>query len=166
MTEIVDHFHASRFPADFLPPRDAGKSLECAVDFRLRHIVKPRCHRRHRCVVHIEFAYERNLERLISKLESGTFSRAGDITDSLRAILRETHLNHLRETILCHLDAIGIVAVDQHHAVLRNDIEQTPEAQLDFIEVVENVRVIELDVVYDQQLRQVMNKFRALVEKG
>src|SRR5207253_5114023 len=50
--------------------------------------------------------------------------------------------------------------------ILRNDIEQTPEAKLDFIEVVEDVSVIELDVVYDQQFRQVMHKFRALVEKG
>jgi hypothetical protein len=40
------------------------------------------------------------------------------------------------------------------------------KAQLDFIEVLEDIRVIKLDVVYDQQLRQVMNKFRALVEKG
>src|SRR4029077_19276813 len=143
-----------------------GKSLKRAVDFGLRHIVKPRRHRRHRSVVHIKFAYERNLEHLISKLESGTFSRRGDITDSLRAILRETNLNHLCKAILCHLDAIGIVAIHQHHAVSRNDIEQTPKAELDFIEVVEDIRVIKLDVVYDQQLRQVMNKFRALIEKG
>src|SRR4026207_1796883 len=137
MTEIVDHFHPSGFSAEFLPPRDPGKSLERAVDFRLRHIVKPRRHRRHRSVVHIKFAYERNLERLISKLESGTFSRGGDITDSLRAILRETHFNHLCKTVSCHLDAIGIVAIYQHHTVPRNDVEQTPEAELDFIEVVE-----------------------------
>ncbi len=82
------------------------------------------------------------------------------------AILREPHLNHLCKTIFCHFDAIWIVAVDQHHAIPGNDVEQTPETQLDFIEVVEDVRMIELDVVYDQQLRQVMNKFRALVEKG
>src|SRR5207249_214194 len=122
--------------------------------------------RRHRSVVHIKFAYERDLERLVSKLESGTLSRGGDITDSLRAILREPHLNHLCKTIFCHLDAIGIVAIHQHHAVPRNDVEQTPKAELDFIEVVEDIRVIKLNVVYDQQLRQVMNKFRALVEKG
>src|SRR4029077_8369376 len=104
-TEIVDHLHPLGFPADFLPSGDPGKSLKRVVDFRLRHIVKPRRHRRHRSVAHIKFAYERNLESLISKLESGTFSRRGDITDSLRAILRETHLNHLCKTIFCHLNA-------------------------------------------------------------
>src|SRR2546430_2056335 len=86
MTKIIDHLYPSGSPADFLPPGDAAKSLKRAVDFRLRHIVKPRRHRRHRGVVHIKFAYEGNLESLISKLESGTFSRGGDITDSLRAI--------------------------------------------------------------------------------
>src|SRR4029077_5561441 len=112
------------------------------------------------------FTYEGNLESLVSKLESGTFSRGGDITDSLRAIFRETDFNHLCKTIFCDLDAIGIVAIYQHHAVPRNDVKQTPEAELDFIEVVEDIRMIKLDVVYDQQLRQVMNKFRAFVEKG
>ena len=166
MTEIVDHLHPPGLPAEFLPPGDPGKSLKGVVDFCLRHIVKPRCHRSHRSVVHIKFAYERNLERLISKLKSGTFSRGGNITDSLRAILRETHFNHLCKTISCDLNAISIVAIHQHHAVARNDVEQTPKAELDLIEVVEDIRVIKLDVVYDQQLRQVMNKFRTLVEKG
>src|SRR5204863_2656447 len=85
MTEIVDHLHPSGLPAEFLPPGDPGKSPKRVVDFCLRHIVKPRRHRRHCSVVHIKFAYEGNLERLISKLEFGTCSRGSDITDALRA---------------------------------------------------------------------------------
>ena len=65
---------------------------------------------------------------------------------------REPDFDHLRETILRDFHAIGIVAVQQDHAVLRNDVEQTPEAQLDLIEIFKNVGVIELDVVYDQQV--------------
>src|ERR1700709_597161 len=39
------------------------------------------------------------------------------------------------------------------------------EAGLDLIEVAKNIRVIELDIIHDYQLRQVMNELRPLVEK-
>src|SRR4029077_19203970 len=84
VTKIVDYFYAPRFTAKFLPPRNSGKTLERAVDFCLWHIIKPRRDRRHRSVAHIELAHQRNFKRLISKLKSGTFSRTGDISDSLR----------------------------------------------------------------------------------
>ena len=166
MAEIVNHFHAPRFPTDFLPPRDTGKSLKRTIDFRLRHIIKSRCDRRHRRIAHVEFANERNFESFLPKLESRASSRVTDVADSLGAILRETHLNHLGKAILCHFHAVGIVSIQHYHPVLRNDIEQTPEGELDFIEVVEDVRMIELDVVHNQKFRQVMNKLRAFVEKS
>ena len=59
-----------------------------------------------------------------------------------------------------------IVAIQQDHSVLRNNVEQTPETQFDLIEIVEDVGVIELDVVYNHQFRQVVNELRALVEEG
>ena len=42
---------------------------------------------------------------------------------------------------------------------MRHDVEQPPEAELDLIEVVEDVGMIELDVVHDQKLRQVVDEF-------
>ena len=159
MAKIVNHFHTARFATDFLPPRDAGKTLERRVDLSLRHVIKSRRYRRHRSVAHIEFADERNFESLFPKLEPRAFSRVSDVSNSLGAIVRKADLNQLRETILCDFYAIGIIAIHQHHAILRNYIEQTPEAELDFIEVVKDVRVIELDVVYDQQFRQIMYEF-------
>jgi hypothetical protein len=76
----------------------------------------------------------------------------------LRAVFRETDLDHLRQAIFGDLNGIGIVAVDDDHSVLRNDIEQASKAELDFIEIVEDIRVIELNVVHDHELRQVMNE--------
>src|SRR5438034_4909285 len=149
MAEIVNHLHTARFATDFLPPCDAGKTLERDVDLRFRDVIKSRSHRSHRSVAHIEFADERNFEIVLTKLEPRGSGRVSDVSNSLGAIVRKADLNHLRETIFCDFHAIGIVAIHEHHAILRNDIEQTPEAELDFIEVAEDVRVIKLDVVYD-----------------
>src|SRR5207302_1813106 len=61
---------------------------------------------------------------------------------------------------------VPVVAIQNDHAVLRNDVKQPPKAELDFFEIVEDVRMIKLDVVYDHQFRQVMNEFRALIEES
>ena len=71
----------------------------------------------------------------------------------------------MRAAILRDLDAIVVVAVDQHHSIFGHDVEQPFKAQFDFVDVVKNIRVIELDVVHDHELREVMNELRALVEK-
>src|SRR4030095_8199565 len=150
MAEIFKPFYAPHFTTDLLPPGNAGKTFECIIDFRLRHIVKPRCYRSHRRVAHIEFADQRNLENVLAKLESCASNRISDVSNSLSAILREADFNHRRQAISCDFHAFGIVAIEQYHAILRNDIKQTPETELDFVEVVEDVGVIKFDVIYDQ----------------
>src|SRR5205814_10452931 len=111
MAEVVDHSHPARFAAYFQPPRDAGKTLEGVVDLRFWHIIKSRCCRRHCRVAHIKFADKRNFESLPAKFESCTFGGVGHVSNSLGAILRETDLDHLRQTIFRDLHAIGVVAV-------------------------------------------------------
>ena len=158
MAKIINHLNAPHFATELQSTRDPSKTLERSVDFRLWHIVKPCCHRGHCSIMNIEFADERNFESVFPELEPRAFGGVSHLTYPLRAIFRETDLDHLRQAIFGHLDAIGIVAVQQHHSILRNNVEQTPEAQLDFIEILEDVRVIELDVVYDHEFREVMNK--------
>src|SRR5205085_4162560 len=99
VAEIVNHLHATRFAAELQPPRHPGKTLECGVDFRYWHIIKPRRHRCHRSIVDIEFTNERNFEYVFAEFEPGAFSRVSDIPDSLGAILREADLDHLRQAI-------------------------------------------------------------------
>src|SRR4029077_1219554 len=84
MAKVVNHLYPPRFAAELQPPRNPGKTLERAVDFRLWHIVKPCCHRCHRCIVDIEFAKERNFESVFPERELGAFSRVCDVTNSLR----------------------------------------------------------------------------------
>src|ERR1043165_10225983 len=88
MTEVVNHLHASRFTTKLQPPRDPGKTLECSVDFRLRHIIKPRRRRCHRSMVDIEFANERDFESLFAQFEPGASSRVGDVLNPLGALLQ------------------------------------------------------------------------------
>ena len=59
----------------------------------------------------------------------------------------------MSQTIFRDFDAVVIVAVDQDHPILRNDVEQSAKAELDLVEIPEDIGVIELDVVYDHQLR-------------
>src|SRR5438552_13859445 len=110
VAEIVNHLHAVRFAAKLQPPRNTGKTLECTVDFRLWHIIKPSRHGSHRCIVDIEFANEWDFKSVFAKFEPGTFSRLSDVADPLGAIHREPNLDHLRQAVLSDVDAIGIVA--------------------------------------------------------
>src|SRR4030095_10779306 len=96
-----------------------------------------------------------NLDDLLAKLESCGSGRVGYVSNSLGAVLREADFNHWCLAISCNFHAIRIVTIEQYHAVLRNDIKQSPETELDFSEIVEDVGVIEFDIIYDQQFRQV-----------
>src|SRR5437762_12913867 len=101
------------------PPTTLGSS----VDSRLRYIIKSRRQRRNRSIVDIEFANEGNFESVFPELEPGTLSRVSDVTDSLGTILREADLDYLRQAIFGDFHTIGIVAIQEHHSILRNDIE-------------------------------------------
>ena len=149
MAEVIDHFHAARFAAHFLPPRDSPKALQRILDLRFRHIVEASRGRGHRRIAHIELADQRNFVNVIAQFETRATGRIRNVADPLRTVLRKTDLDHLRQTILCDLDTVVIVAINQDHSVLRNDVEQPLKAELDLVEVLENVGVIELDVVYD-----------------
>ena len=64
-----------------------------------------------------------------------------------------------------HVQAVGIVRVDQSQAVAGDDLGQPAEAQLDFLQGMVNVRVVEFNVVDDHQFREVVQEFGAFVEK-
>ena len=93
--------------------------------------------------MNIEFANERNFENVVTEFESRDTGRIRNVSNSLSAVLRETHFDHLRQAIFGDLNGIRIVAVYDDHTVLRNNIQQAPKAELDLIEIVEDIRVIE-----------------------
>jgi hypothetical protein len=63
-------------------------------------------------------------------------------------------------------EAVRVVAIDEHQAVARHGVQEALEGEQDLVEILEDVRVIELDVVHDRALRQVVQEFAALVEVG
>ena len=58
------------------------------------------------------------------------------------------------------------VGADEQQPVLRDEIDQSAKRQRDGVEVRVDVRVIELDVVDDGDVRQVLQELRRLVEEG
>ena len=81
-------------------------------------------------------------------------------------ILGKTDLHDGRGTVFRNVHAIRIVGIQQDHAFARHDIEQPAKARLDLLEVAIDIRMIELDVVHDDEFGKVVDKFRPLVEKG
>src|SRR5262249_10073946 len=60
----------------------------------------------------------------------------------------------------------GAVAADQQESAARHKVDQAPEGEHHCVEIFVNVRVIELDVVDDGDVRKVLEKLGRLVEKG
>ena len=89
----------------------------------------------------------------------------GHISDPLRAVLRKPDFHDGCERFPGDLHAVRVIAIQKHHSVLRHDAQEMAEARLDLLEVLKNIRVIELDVIHDHEFRQVVHKLRALVEK-
>src|ERR1017187_5293006 len=131
MPKVVNHRYAPRFAANFLPARDSQKTGERLVDLRFGHAIKTRGTRGHGGVAHIELADQRNFKGIVAEREPRSIGGISDVANSLRAVFGKADLDHLRAAILADFHAVRIVAVQQHHAVLRHDVEQTPEAQFD-----------------------------------
>ncbi len=64
------------------------------------------------------------------------------------------------------IEAILIIAVEEHETVFRNEADHVPEGAFDRLEVVEDIGVIELDIVHDRNFGEVVDELGALVEKG
>src|SRR6266550_7905050 len=158
MAEIINNCDAPRFPAYLLSPRDSGEAFQSRANFGIEHPVEAGGRHRHGCIANIELTDQRDLERFVAQRESRTFVGVGDIPNSLRRIFGKTDLHDRGKAISRYLHAIWIIAVQQDHSVLRNDVEQAAEAQLDFVETAKNIGVIELNVIYDDQFRQVVNE--------
>ena len=90
----------------------------------------------------------------------------GGVSNLIRAVLRKSDLNDRGGAVFCDIEAVRVVAIDQHHAFGGDDVEQAAEARLDLVEVAVDVGVVELDVVHDHEFGEVVDEFRAFVEEG
>lgn len=65
-----------------------------------------------------------------------------------------------------HLLQVDVVLRQDNFAFARHDAHQMVELFLNRLQVIKDVRVVELKVVEDQRPRAVVNKLGALVEEG
>ena len=107
----------------------------------------------HRGVAYVEIPRERDEKSLPEKLEAGAFWFVDDFADLVPAIFREADLHNRCWTFLGGIDAIGIIPVEQDHALGWHNVQHSAEAGFDFVEVAVDVRMVELDVVYNDEFR-------------
>ena len=75
------------------------------------------------------------------------------------AIGRKADPHNWRRTFLSGVDAIGVVAIQQNHAFGWHNIQKAAKAGLDLLKVAVDASMVELDVVNNDELRQVVDKF-------
>ena len=120
----------------------------------------------HRRVADIEIAGQRNEKTLTKKFKSGPLALVDNMANLVAAIGRKADLHNWRRTLLSGVDANGVVAIQQNHAFGWRDIQKAAKAGLDLLKVAVDVSMVELDVINNDELGQVVDKFRALVEEG
>ena len=81
-------------------------------------------------------------------------------------LLLETDGENLAEGFRHHIRAVRVVGVNENRTPARHNVDQTPKAGLDLVQVWKDIGVIKLNVIDDDGLGKVMKEFGALVEKS
>ena len=81
-------------------------------------------------------------------------------------VFLETDSENLAERLRHHFRAVRVIGIDENRSSARHNIHQTPEAELDFVEVWKDIGVVKLDIIDDDGLGKVMKEFGPFVEKG
>ena len=64
------------------------------------------------------------------------------------------------------IEGIRVIGVCEDDAIFWDDIEEAAEGGFDFVEILEDIGMIELEVVEDDQFGEVVEEFGTLVEEG
>ena len=165
VSEIVDHRDPSRLAAHFLAAADASEGQQCLADLLEGHVVEMRGGDGHGRIAHVEFADHADFKTLAEDGEGRHLASVVHLADVIAGIGRKTDLEHGGGTFLGQRAAVRVVSIEENHAFARHDLHEAAEAGHHVLEVAEDIRVVELDVVHDEQLGQVVDELAALVEK-
>src|SRR5712692_8618886 len=173
MREIIDHGDAVDLAANFATATDALESRErFGNGFALNSPGVSGDDDRKR-VQHIERSDQRNLKAgplaaVTEDAKARHTSRVINVTRLPTRIAARAKGFQLREKLLAQLTNdfahVRTVPSDNQTAVARHGIHKAPKREFHRVEILINVRVVELDVVDDGQLRQVVHELRPLVE--
>ena len=164
--EIVDDLDAVDLALELLAAGHAVEGLEPGADFIGREAGEGCGGGGHGCVADVELAGHAQRVSRAAECERTTVGLVVHGFDAERAVLAEADGGDRAGGFFRDIEAVLLVAIDEGHAAARDDVEQPAEGEFDFVEVVINVRVVELDVVHDDAFREVVEELRTLVEEG
>ena len=166
MGEVIDHRHTTNFSTFLLAASNPFKTHKALADLIRRKSGKARRAHRHRSISHIEFTYHGHFVTLAINRKATPALEILHFDNSKITILTESHFfNRTRRINRCR-ETVFIITIDQRQTIPGNDLQQTLKGQNNLIEVIVDIRVIELDVVHHDKLRQVMQKLGPLVKKS
>ena len=166
MAEIVDHRHAVPRAALLLAAADAAKAHQTRADLVIAQPGESGCRHAHRGIAGIELPHHRHLKRVAIDRKHRALGRGRRDLNAKVAGWSQADGLQRRRALFAQGKTVRIVAIDEHQPVARHQIQEAPERQQNGVQVVKDVRMIELDIVHDRALRQVVEKLRALVEIG
>ena len=164
--EVVDDLDTVFLALELLSPRDAAEGDQALADLVRSESAEARRRCGHRRVADIEFAGHRHGVAFASEDERTTRLVVFYAGDAEGVFLAEANGRHRTGRFLRYVEAVFLIAVHEGHAVARDDVEEAFEAQLDLLDVVVDIRVVELDVVHHHAFGQVVEELGALVEEG
>ena len=165
MGEVVHYGNAVDHPLDFLAAGHAFKAahgIRQLLDVQSRKLCGCNCHGG---VADVELSNHRYVVPGSFQCEMAAVRGGLHIQDTDVGRVGKAHRLDGARGPLNHVQAVGIVRVDQGQAVAGDDLGQPAEAQFDFLQGIVNIRVIKFNVVDDHQFREVVQEFGTLVEK-
>src|ERR1700686_1820268 len=81
-------------------------------------------------------------------------------------VFLEPDSENLAERFRHDFCAVRVVRIDENRTSAGYNIYQTAEAEFDFVEAWEDIGVVKLDIIDDNGLGKIMEKFGPFVEKG
>ena len=174
MREILDHGPCFAPEKHILPPLHTAKTgqvRQIEIQRTLRARSKSRGKAGHGGVTRVEEAmlapfYLSPDLPLPAQIEAGTLQPINE-TGELQVVFHphadaEDASPWRREQV----GEISVVPVDQNHAGPGHDPQQVPEAALYILQITKNIGMVELQIVQRHDLRAIVDKLAALVEKG
>ena len=168
MSEIVIHGDAVGFAAQLQTTAGVDKAAQRVRGIRRQYPDVTRRGNGHQAVMHIMFADQRplHLADLFAVKQHFPLRGVGVQLLRLPVALLAHQLLLAPAAHRHHLLQVDVVLRQDNFAFARHDAHQMVELLLNRLQVVKDIRVVELKVVEDQRPRAVVNKFGALVEEG
>ena len=164
--EVVDDLDPTDLALELLAPGDTVKRLQAGADFTGSEASEGSCGCGHGSVPDVKLTGHRQPVANSTKRERAAVWIVARVLDPQGAVFPEADAGEWAGRVLGDVEAVLLVAVDEGVTTARDNVEQAAEGELNFVQIVINVRMVEFDIVDHNALGQIMKELRALIEKG